>query len=378
MKSRCIVLFENYLHSKYTIKTYSVHIELFRKYHNLPTWDSILSLKTKDFKEKMEDYVIMLKNQNKSNSYIRNITFGLQSLFEANDRDDINWKKIRRLAGGLAKPKDTRPYTTEEIKRMLSVTKSLRNRALILFFSSSGVRRGAIPNLKLKDLKQMTHGCLSVTVYSGEPEQYITFINKEASEALGHYHDQRKRDGEILTSESLVFASTWKENKGKPLNETTISLLIRRIKHLAGLDTEDLPNLLVHAFRRRFNTILKLKESANPTIIERLMGHDQGLDNSYFQPTEEQLFKEYVKGMTDLSIDDNERLLAEREIMQEEIKDLEAEKDKNNELSLKMQEYETNQTEILRVMKLLQNGQARLKNSPENELHITLVPEEKR
>jgi integrase len=370
MKSRCIVLFENYLHSKYTIKTYSVHIELFRKYHNLPTWDSILSLKTKDFKEKMEDYVIMLKNQNKSNSYIRNITFGLQSLFEANDREDINWKKIRRLAGGLAKPKDTRPYTTEEIKRMLSVTKSLRNRALILFFSSSGVRRGAIPNLKLKDLKQMTHGCLSVTVYSGEPEQYITFINKEASEALGHYHNQRKRDGEILTSESLVFASTWKENKGKPLNETTISLLIRRIKHLAGLDTESLPNLLVHAFRRRFNTILKLKENANSTIIERLMGHDQGLDNSYFQPTEEQLFEEYAKGMSDLTIDDSERLLAERKLMEESLSELEAEK---NRTSILEKEVAQQKAQLAEMAKILASGKGKVVEQRGNEYFIELT-----
>ena len=370
MKSRCIVLFENYLHSKYTIKTYSVHIELFRKYHNLPTWDSILSLKTKDFKEKMEDYVIMLKNQNKSNSYIRNITFGLQSLFEANDRDDINWKKIRRLAGGLAKPKETRPYTTKEIKRMLSVTKSLRNRALILFFSSSGVRRGAIPNLKLKDLKQMTHGCLSVTVYSGEPEQYITFINKEASEALGHYHNQRKRDGEILTSESLVFASTWKENTGKPLNETTISLLIRRIKHLAGLDTESLPNLLVHAFRRRFNTILKLKENANSTIIERLMGHDQGLDNSYFQPTEEQLFEEYVKGMMDLTIDSTERLLVEKEIMQEAISEYEKKDEKIKEQQLQIDSLTEKMNEITSV---LGSKQGEIREKRGDEYHIRLM-----
>ena len=142
----------------------------------------------------------------------------------------------------------------------------------------------------------------------------------------------------------------------------------------AGINKE-VPNLLNHAFRRRFNTILKLKSELNPTIIERLMGHDQGLDNSYFQPTEDQLFKEYVKGMTDLSIDDNERLLAEREIMQEEIKTLESEKAKNNELTEKMLEYEANQKEILQVMKLIQSGQATLKNSPNGELHVTLNPQ---
>jgi len=368
-KSRIILMFENYLHSEKTIETYSVHIELFRRHYDLPSWDAILSLDTRDFKEKMEDYVILLKNQKKSNTYIRNITFGLQSLFESNDREDINWKKIRRLAGERTRPRETRPYTTEEIKRMLSVTKSLRNKALILFFSSSGVRRGAIPLMKLKDLKQMSHGCLSVTVYPNTNEQYTTFINKEASESLSHYHDARKRDGETLTSNSLVFGSAFGSKIGEPISVATISLLLRRTKHLAGIDIEDIPNLLVHAFRRRFNTVLKLKDNANPTIIERLMGHDQKLDNSYFQPTLEQLFVEYQKGMSDLTIDNSERLLVEKKIMQESLAEYEKKDIKIQEQQMQIDILAKNLDEISTV---LGTGKGILREKRGQEYHITL------
>jgi integrase len=179
-KTRSIVLFENYVHSPKTRELYSTLINMFLKFHDIQYWDYLLTTDKPQLKENIEDYLIYVKNQNKSQSHLRNITFSIQSFLESHDYDGINWKKIRRLLGKTQKSKNSRPYTTEEIKQMLSVAKSLRNRALILFFSSSGVRRGAIPGMKIKDLRQMPHGCLAVTVYPNEPEEYVTFINKEA------------------------------------------------------------------------------------------------------------------------------------------------------------------------------------------------------
>ena len=95
--------------------------------------------------------------------------------------------------------------------------------------------------------------------------------------------------------------------------------MVLRAKKNAGVDlTDDSPNLLCHAFRRRFNTILKLNENAKPPLIERLMGHDMKLDNSYFQPTLEDLFTEYQKGSTDLMIDNTERVQAEKQKVDKE------------------------------------------------------------
>jgi integrase len=325
-------------------------------------------------KEKIEDYLIHLKNQNKSPSHMRNITFAIQSFLESNDFEGINWKKIRKLIGKHGKSRNSRPYTTEEIKRMLDVSKSLRNRALILFLSSSGVRRGAIPNMRIKDLKQMQLGCLAVTVYPNEHEEYVTFINKESSEALTAYHERRKKQGEILTPESLVFPSANSYRKSLAVTDASISFLIRRIKIAAGIGESTDDNLLVHAFRRRFDTIFKLKDNANISLVERLMGHSTtiSLDNSYFQPTIEQLFVEYQKGMGDLTIDDTERLLVERETMKDEITELQKEQSNNKELLNRMTKYEENQTELLRVMSMINSGQARLKNSDDGEIHVIL------
>ncbi|MBC8502156.1 MAG: site-specific integrase [Nitrosopumilus sp.] len=369
-----MVLFENYVHSPKTRELYSTLIKSFCKYHNIPSWDALLQTDKILLKERIEDYLIHLKNDDKSHSHMRNTTFAIQSFLESNDFEAINWKKIRKLLGKDEKPHNSRPYTTDEIKRMLSVAKSLRSRAVILFLSSSGVRRGSIPEMKIKDLKQMQFGCLAVTVYPCHREQYTTFINKEASEALSAYHERRKQQGEILTPESLVFPSVHSNRNNVPVTEKTISFLIRRIKQTAGIGGPDDTNLLVHAFRRRFDTIFKLKDNANVSLVERLMGHSVTvqLDNHYFQPTIENLFAEYQKAMMDLTIDDAERLLVEKQTMQEELDHLEEEKAKNRELESRMSKYEQNQDEMLRVMDLIRSGKATLVKSEPNEIRVKL------
>lgn len=66
IKSRTVLIFEEYIQSEKTIEHYSYHINRFTKYFHLENWDSILDLENTDLKEKIEDYVIYFKNQGKS------------------------------------------------------------------------------------------------------------------------------------------------------------------------------------------------------------------------------------------------------------------------------------------------------------------------
>ena len=265
MKTRAVQIFEEYIQSEKTREQYMYNLKRFTIFNNLESVDLILSIDSEELKQKIEDYVILFKNKGNSSSYIRTIIFSIQSFCESNDKMGVNWKKIRRLLGKKQKPRKSRPYTTAEIKRMLNGVKSLRNKALILFLSASGVRRGAIPELCVDDLKQMPNGCLAVTVYAGSDEEYVTFINKESSDALTLYFEQRKYDGENLVSDHLVFRSYYTDATAKEirLSEASITDIIARAKTNAGINFDNSPNLLCHAFRRRFNTILKLNKNAN-------------------------------------------------------------------------------------------------------------------
>jgi integrase len=374
-KSRAIRVFESYLHSSKTITTYSVHLTSFVKWAKIPAWDILLDMNTKELKNLLEDYFIELKTKGRTAIYCKNISFAIQAFLEANDYEGINWKKLRKLIGKDEKKRNSRPWTNDEIKRMLEVARSLRNKALILFLSSSGVRRGSIPQMKMKHLKEMPLDCKSVTVYSETVDEYTTFINAEASRMLESYFERRKAKGEILTTESYVFASNHSTRIEIPVTDGSISYLIEHIKEQAGLKSNTMKNQVCHAFRRRFDTVFKLRTDCNLSLTERLMGHSTTvqLDNRYFQPTIDDLFKEYQKGMGDLTIDENERLKAENEKIKEDLDELQLQQQTNNELRKRLDDYEQNQTEILKVMNLVQNGQARLKNNSDGEIHVMLT-----
>lgn len=375
LKSRSIEIFENYVESEKSLELYNFHLKKFAEYNNLESIEDILSMDNQVLKEKVEDYVILFKNNGKSPNYIKNITFAIQSLCESNDKIGVNWKKIRRLLPKKSKSRKSRPFTTAEIKRMLNSVKNLRNKALILFLSSSGVRRGALPVLKIRDLKQMPLNCLAVTVYDNSVEEYVTFINKEANDALTLYLEQRRHRGEIITPDSPVFTAqqTNEATRSKPISEDSLSMMISRAKKNAGVNFEDAPNLLCHAFRRRFNTILKLGKDSNGPLIERLMGHDMKLDNSYFQPTLEDLFAEYQKGMANLTIDDSERLLAERKAIQEQKSELEKQKEEHESMKQTVDKFQDKFEQMTQIMEMIARGDVTLVDKNHEKITLELI-----
>ena len=149
--------------------------------------------------------------------------------------------------------------------------------------------------------------------------------------------------------------------------------MLERTKINAGVNFEGTPNLLCHGLRRRFNTILKLRDGSNPTIIERLMGHSMGLDNSYFQPTLEQLFAEYQKGMADLTIDDAERLLVERKEVEKQISEFESQKLEQKLLKERMNILAENQAKMNHIMEMIANGDVTLVGKNNEKITLDLI-----
>lgn len=116
--------------------------------------------------------------------------YAVQSFFESDDIE-LRWKKIRRLYPARIKISGAKPYTTEQVKTILEFATSLRNKAIIHFLASSGVRVGALPDLRLSNITEMPMNCKAIIVYEGSIEKYITFLTPEASKILDDYLDQR-------------------------------------------------------------------------------------------------------------------------------------------------------------------------------------------
>ena len=133
------------------------------------------------------------------------------------------------------------------------------------------------------------------------------------------------------------------------------------------------PNLLCHAFRRRFNTILKMNKESNGPLIERLMGHDMKLDNSYFQPTLEDLFTEYQKGMADLTIDDSERLLAERKSIEAQKSEIEVQKQEQKSMQQEIEIIKDNQVKMNHIMNMIREGKVRIVDNNNEIINLELI-----
>lgn len=322
---RSYLMFESGIRSDQTKACYLTYLEHFRDFAKAKDYDSLIHLDEQARRILIEDFFLSLRRKHRHTT-LDTILSSITKFYAMNDIV-VNTKKIRTFFPAKEKTLGDKAYTNEDVKLMLDQTKTLSHKALIHVLASSGMRAGAIADLKLKHLKDMPHNCKSVLVYADSIEEYTTFISPEASEALELYFEQRRKKGEKLTPDSLLFVV---DKSGKQFRNRWVSALMCRFaqkllsrKHVVNgfYDKKG-----AHAMRKRFNTIVKLRPDCNLSLSERLLGHSQTvkLDNAYFKPTESQLFEEYLKVLPDLMIDEKYRLRGELEQAENKIDELQS------------------------------------------------------
>jgi hypothetical protein len=195
---------------------------------------------------------------------------------------------------------------------------------------SAGLRRGAIPSLKLKDLDEINqHDVYKITVYKKEQEQYTTFCTPECRKHIGQYLAWRERLGERLQPNTPIIReefdtmSPMKATRPKSISEHTISYLINNLLDKTGVRPRMANGgkrtelMQTHGFRKFFETTC-ISNGMNESYVESVMGHKNGLKNAYFKPTDDQILEGndktigFVGAMPFLTInptdEENERL----------------------------------------------------------------------
>lgn len=119
----------------------------------------------------------------------------------------IPWKKITRgLPKGIRYADDRAP-TMEEIHKIIEYP-DRRIKPIIYTMASSGIRVGAWDHLKWGHVFPIIKGgkllAARINVYSGEDDEYFTFITPEAYHSLELWMDYRSRCGEYITKDSWV------------------------------------------------------------------------------------------------------------------------------------------------------------------------------
>jgi len=313
VKQRSLLLFENSIKSEATKIEYMKNLNRFKDFYKLKDYDSILGIPHKKLQEMIEDYVMAMKSKISPNT-IPTRVYPLQAFFEINDVD-IKWKKIRRLYPAKVKKSGRKAYSTEQVQEILQNCKDLRNRAIVLFMSASGVRIGAFPYLKIKDI-QPIEDCKSVLVYSGEIDEYTTFLTPEATKAFDEYIEQRKRNGEYLDDNSPAFRKTYQigVEKVNAVTEKAVSYVMERILKNTNITNSEngVRNEIQrnHGLRKRWDTIMKNTDSMKLIHAEKMFAHSTPsipLDETYADFSVESLFNEYKKAIPELTIGEDFR-----------------------------------------------------------------------
>jgi site-specific recombinase XerD len=99
---------------------------------------------------------------------------------------------------------EDRPYTIQEIAKLLEHSTDLRTKVEILLMASAGTRLGSLELLKIRDLTPVDkYNLYQIRVYANSKSNTrFTFCTPECRKAIDSYLDYRRRSGERLLPNS--------------------------------------------------------------------------------------------------------------------------------------------------------------------------------
>ena len=311
----------------------------------------LMSIDPKLIQSTVIDYLIYLKESRSLAPKTRRFHSSvIRHFYDMNDVV-LNWKKINSFIGEDMKVTRDRPYTHEEIKRLLEKCAE-RERVVILLMTSTGMREGAIHTLKMRNLTKIEkYNIYQIIVYEGAKEEYITFCTPECTKAINDYLDYRKRYREKITKNSPLIREQFDKNDPfacttpKSISAKLISYIIYRAIYDAGLRQKQIglernddyhhrrhEVMQSHGLRKFFDTTAT-KGGLNPLYTEMLMGHKIGLTGAYFRPTPTDILEGndkmlgYISVMDALTINEENRLKTENVKIKQRNDVLERDKD---------------------------------------------------
>lgn len=306
--------------------------------HYKTTLDDMLTVPILDIENMLVDYLLDLRKQDLSSSYI-NLNFCALKLYYFMNDVRVNKEKIGKYLGESKKKNVDRSYTHPEIKSLIDIA-DLRLKVVISVLASTGMRIGALPSLKLSHLEKKGD-IYKFKIYENTKDESICFCSPECATYIDSYLEFRTRSGEHLDKEqSYLIREQFDINdieqirkQGRSIARDSIANMLyslaiksglRKVNHqFTGRERKPVP--LAHGFRKFFTTQL-INSKVNAEIREMLLGHSIGLASAYYKPTEDEMLEEYMKAADNLTINEENRL-------KRKVEKLEVEKNQFNKLA---------------------------------------------
>ena len=137
-----------------TKNSYTKALRLYMRFKGLTDCEELLKGEPKLIQSNIIEWLIHLKEvQNLSYASITLYCTALHHFYDMNDITGLNWKKISSFIGENIKTVKDRPYTREEISKLLDAAQDRRLKIAILLMCGSGLRIGSLTGLKLQNLQ---------------------------------------------------------------------------------------------------------------------------------------------------------------------------------------------------------------------------------
>jgi integrase len=329
--------------SEKTKGEYTAALRRFMEQYDIVKHSDILKLSVREVEEMLIDYTLFMKKGNLSRGYLVQQISGIKRFFFMNNVV-LNWDLITQYRGEFKRKQKDEAYSHEQIEKILEIC-DIRNRVVVLIFASTGIRIGALPELKLKSLCKIGN-LYQFAIYEGYDEEYITFCTPECAKAIDNYLAFRERQGEHLNEESYLIRQEFDisdleqvKNGCKPVTVSTIRNVILRCLINAGIreikhntDKSHRKKIAgMHGFRKFLSSQLV---NANLNTEKRWLieGHAlKGNDSSYVKATSKDLHDEYIKAIDVLTIDPANRL-------RKKVEKLEVERNQFEQLAAEIRE----------------------------------------
>jgi len=330
--------FEQSIKSEETKRVYLVYLNKYLQFPGTEKFlDGLDQTDPRNIEDHVINFVISMKKEGKGFTAIHNYVSAIFKFYKIRDLV-LNTDKIKQYLPEFRKSKKNKAYTHEEIQSLLDISDE-RMRCIILLLASSGIRVGAIPDLRLRNIQKVsTESGFDIhihklIVYENTNDEYVTFTSNECSRAIDSYLKFRESKGERLSQDSFLIREQFDvrdpfaASKSHQIKPQTISKKLIDLAERSGLRQKEVLQegkkpatirkdiQIAHGFRKFFST--QLVEADVKTELRWLLeGHKlKGNDSHYIRTTEKRLQEEYEKALESLTIDPANRLRRKVEIL---------------------------------------------------------------
>jgi integrase/recombinase XerD len=284
-------------------------------------------------------------------STAQNYVSSIRKFFRTNE---LHVEEIEAISAKPRIENKSRRLYVEDIRKLLHFARKTRDKAIILTLFQSGIDITTLQSLIYDKVKAGIEGSERPLVLHLQRSKtdviFHTCLGSDALNALKLYIEERRRSGEVIDDDSLLF----------PITKKAIEGMMRKTALRAGLVTKkeledaDISPVRPYSLRKAFSNILKNKTQLNNDLIEHLMGHAIDYNSAYHDPDPREV-KEHYKSI--------EKLLSPSEGLIVEDEDVSALRGEIANLETSLREREKSLLRIIYSMQIRYEGKPIIRTS---------------